>query len=219
MPERPRKPVKGIEPPFLPKLPYPDCAPELPLPDKVALAQVTLRGSDLTGQAVSRPHFEELFCVQVIAAATQFDHLRQEDVRWTGANLANALWPNVACSRVEFASCRMTGFAALEGTFHDTLFHECKGDLSRWYGATFRAARFVQCVLTGADFRSCDLTGVVFAGCDLSGVDFTGATLKGADLRGCPITGMRVGAAELKGATIDEGQALAVMRSLGITIG
>ena len=53
---------------------------------------------------------------------------------------------------------------------------------------------------------------------DLSACDFTGATLKEADLRGCQIDGMRAGPDELRGAIVDEAQALALVRAMGITV-
>jgi uncharacterized protein YjbI with pentapeptide repeats len=112
----------------------------------------------------------------------------------------------------------MTGFTTLETLFHDTVFRDCKVDLAQFYQAKMRGVRFEECPLAGADFRLADLTGVVFVRCDLTNVDFTGATLAGADLRGCQIEGMRAGPNELRGAAIDEVQALALVRAMGITI-
>jgi uncharacterized protein YjbI with pentapeptide repeats len=141
-----------------------------------------------------------------------------EDVRFTGSNLANAVWPDSACARVEFISCLMTGFITLNALFQDTVFRGSKLDLAQFYQAKMQGVRFEDCPLVGADFREADLTGVVFAQCDLTNTDFRGATLDGADIRGCAIDGMRAGPDELRGATIDEAQALALIRAMGITI-
>jgi uncharacterized protein YjbI with pentapeptide repeats len=124
----------------------------------------------------------------------------------------------MSCVRAEFVTCRMTGFSTQEALFHDTVFRDCKVDLAQFYQAKMLGVRFEECPLTGADFRKADLTGVVFVHCDLSNTDFTGATLTGADLRGCQIDGMRAGPDELRGAIIDEVQALALVRAMGITI-
>lgn len=218
MTSMPRKPQSRIKAPQLPKtLPLADDDVDV-LSDGETYSQLEFQQRDVTERTAYRLHFEEVIFTQVNATATHLDHVRMEDVRLMGCNLANAAWSDMACARAEFLGCRMTGFTLLKALLHDTLFKDCKGDLAQFYAATLRGARFEQCLLTGADFRMADVTGVVFAQCDLTNADFTGASMQGADLRGCQIEGMRVGPQELRGAIIDEAQALALVRAMGITI-
>lgn len=215
----PRKPKSGVKAPQLPKvLPLTESPDDLPA-DGETSAGLDVQRVDITGRAISRPHFDTVIFTQVIATGTRFDHLRMEDVRFTGCNLANAAWPNLACARAEFIGCRMTGFTTQEAEFTDTVFRDCKLDLAQFYNTKLRGVRFEDCLLTGGDLRMADLTGAVFARCDLSSADLTGATLAGVDLRSCQIEGMRVGPQELRGATINEAQALALVRAMDITIG
>ncbi len=148
----------------------------------------------------------------------RFDIMRLEDVRFAGCNLANAAWPNLGCARAEFISCRMTGLTTLEALFHDTVFRDCKADLTQFYQAKMRGVRFEECPLAGADFRKADLTGVVFSHCDLTNVDFTGATLGAPICVAARSTACAQAPSELRGAIIDEVQALALVRAMGITI-
>ncbi len=187
--------------------------------DNTTYSQLEYAQTDFTGQIIMRPFFEEVVFSRVIAAESQFFDMRLHDVRLTECNLANAIWPRVECYRTEFVSSRLTGLTTQESQFQDTLFKDCTIDLAQFYQAKMRGVRFESCVLTGSDFREADLTGVVFMKCDLSNVDFTGAHLIGADIRGCHIDGVRVGPAELQGATVDTGQALALIRIMGINIG
>ncbi len=220
MPE-PRKPKSGPKAPRLPKLPGELPLAELPddePADGETRAELEYQGLDLTGRVIARPHFDTVIFAQLNATGLQCDHLRGEDIRFTGCNFANAVWPNAACHRAEFIGCRMTGFITLEAEFADTVFRDCKLDLAQFYGATMRGVRFEDCPLNGSDFRMTDLTGAAFVRCDLSTADFTGATLAGVDLRSCQIEGMRVGPQELRGATINETQALALVRAMGIAI-
>lgn len=218
MPAPRRKPRDGIAPPQLP-----GDLPTLTLvaaeiADRATITQGTLDQVDLAHISPDWLHLTEIVATGGTLAETRLEHLRMEDARFSGCNLANAIWRGAACYRVEFAGCRMTGLRWEAGVLHDVRFTDCKGDLAQLYGATCRGVRFEQCPLVGADFRQADLTGVVFARCDLSGADFTGATLNKADLRGCPIEGMRVGPQEWRGATIDEHQALELLRAMGIII-
>lgn len=213
-----RKPKAGIKAPRLPKsLPLAESPHDLPT-DGDTFAGLEYQQVDLAGRVISRPHFDTVIFTQVIATGLRCDHLRAEDVRFTACNLANAAWPELGCYRAEFIGCRMTGFSTLDSEFTDTLFRDCKLDLAQFYNTKMRGARFEDCPLTGGDFRMTDLTGAAFVRCDLSDTDFTGATLAGVDLRSCKIDGMRVGPQELRGATVDEAQALALIRSMGITV-
>jgi len=183
------------------------------------LAGFEYQGVDFTEQTISRLHLETAIFMQMIATGAQCENLRAEDVRFVGCNFANAAWPKLSWRRAEFIGCRMTGFITLEADISDTLFKDCKIDLAQFYNAKMRGVRFEDCPLTGGDFRLTDLTGAAFVRCDLSGADLTGASLAGVDLRGCQLDGVRVGPAELRGATIDEAQALALVRAMGITVG
>lgn len=208
----------GIKAPRLPKVLTPAELPrDLPAGGE-SYARLEYRHLDIAESTIPRLHFEEVVFTQLIATGTQCDYLRVEDVRFAMCNLANAAWPNLSCLRTEFIGCRMIGFTSLEAEVRDTLFRDCKVDLAQFYKGKLRGVRFEDCVLTGADFRTADLTEAVFIHCDLSHADFTGARLAGADLRGCQIEGMHAGANELRGAIVDEVQALALVRGMGITI-
>ena len=215
----PRKPKSGLKAPRgAVALPLAEPPHDLPA-DGDILSGFEYQGLDLTERAISRLHFDTAIFTQLIASSAHCDHLRMEDVRFVGCNLANAAWPNLSCCRTEFIGCRMTGFSTQEADISDTIFKDCKIDLAQFYHAKMRGVRFEDCPLTGGDFRLTDLTGAAFVRCDLSGADLTGASLAGVDLRGCQLDGVRVGPAELRGATIDEAQALALVRAMGITIG
>ena len=212
------KPKGGVKAPKLPRaLPPAELPRDLP-EEHETYSQLDYQGLDLTGHVIERLHFETVSFSQLNASETRFDHLRLEDVRFSGCNLATAAWPNLACARAEFISCRMTGFTTEDALFQDTVFRDCKGDMIQLYQTKMRGVRFEECPLTGVDFRKSDLTGAAFVRCDLSNADFTGATLAGADLRGCQIDGMRAGPDELRGAIVDEVQALALVRAMGITV-
>lgn len=213
-----QQPKNSVKAPKLPKV-----LPVAELPDDQpsygeTYSEMDYQQLDLTEQTIPRLHFETVTFAQLLATGSRFEHLRLEDVRFTGGNLANSAWTKAACVRAEFISCRMTGFSTLETLFTDTVFRDCKIDLAQFYQAKMERVRFEECPLNGTDFRKANLAGVVFVRCDLSNTDFTGATLAGADLRGCPIEGMRAGPDELCGAIIDEVQALALVRAMGITI-
>lgn len=213
-----RKSQAGIQSPRLPKIVELSAIPHDELTEATTYSQFEFQQVTLTGQKAYRVHFEEGTCTQLTVNETEFDEMRVDDVRWSGCNLANATWVKLACLRVSFTGCRMTGFLTREAVLQDTTFADCQCELSQFFEAKLKSVRFDRCSLVGADFRNADVSGVVFAQCDLTDTDFTGATMMKADLRGCPIAGMRVNPKDLQGAIVDEGQALALVRAMGITI-
>jgi uncharacterized protein YjbI with pentapeptide repeats len=213
-----KKQYHGIVVPHLPNHLTPLDDPVASFRDKKTTEQAEIIACEVTGQTAYRVHFSEVRFTHLLAAESHFEEMRLVDVRIQEANLANALWVKLDCYRTEFTNCRMTGMSLMESTIHDTIFRDCKGDYVQFHHAVLHAVRFEECPLICADFRETDATGVVFHRCDLTNTDFTGAILRNADLRGCPIEGMRVGPKELHGAIIDEVQALALVRSMGITI-
>lgn len=212
------KQKSGIKAPRRPKvLPLAELPRDMPTHGET-YTHLDYQHLGVADSALSRLHFEGVIFTQLMATGTHWDYLRVEDVSFMGCNLANAAWPNFSGLRTEFTGCRMTGFTTVEAVLQDTVFKDCKVDLAQFYKGKLRGVRFEDCPLTGADFRAADLTEAVFVRCDLSHTDFTGARLVGADLRGCQIEGMRAGPTELRGAIIDEVQALALVRAMGITI-
>ncbi|MBA3823304.1 MAG: pentapeptide repeat-containing protein [Ktedonobacterales bacterium] len=213
-----RKSRTSIKPPGIPKaLPLAELPHDLPA-DGETYERLEYQHLDFGGQVLVRPHFAEVIFTHLIAPTSQVHEVRMEDVRFVGCNLANATWVTLSCVRAEFSGSRLTGWIAQHATFRDTVFHDCQLDLAQFFGAQMHQVRFDDCPLAGVDFREADVSGVVFARCDLTNADFRGAKLAGADLRGCTIDGMRVGPDELRGARVDEVQALALVRAMGIIV-
>jgi len=85
---------------------------------------------------------------------------------------------------------------------------------------TFRASKFVVftgCRMEQADFGNADLRGARFEGCDLTGAQFSGARMTGTGFVRCDLTGI-TGVTSMRGAVISSTDAVALARTLAITI-
>ena len=175
-------------------------------------------GLDLSGQEAHHPWFEDVLCANVLLTNTHFEVLVADDVRFEHCNMVGANWYKGAFHRVQFVDCFMTGFLAGETHFQDVLFKDCKINLAQMRFASFSAVRFEHCDLQESDLLQADCSALAFEECNLQGVEFSGCKLAGIDLSSCNTDGARVGIEELRGATIDLRQALALVRTLGITV-
>ncbi|HEY7976200.1 MAG TPA: hypothetical protein VID72_12710, partial [Ktedonobacterales bacterium] len=105
-----RKPKSGVKAPRLPKvLPLVASAHDAEhdvehdaTADGDLLTGFEYHGLNLAGRAIARLHFDTAIFTQMSATDSQCDHLRAEDVRFSGCNLANAAWSNLSCCRAEF---------------------------------------------------------------------------------------------------------------------
>ena len=99
--KEPKEPKRqgAIKAPQIPRaLPPAELLRDLP-EEHESYSQLDYQGLDLAGRGIERLHFETVSFGQLAAAESRLDHLRLEDVRFTGCNLATAAWPNMACVR------------------------------------------------------------------------------------------------------------------------
>lgn len=170
------------------------------------------------GQTAERVHFEECQLKQVDLSYSQLSNLELLDVRCTDCNIANAQWSPAILQRVELLGCQITGLACIEAEIQDTHFKDCNGKFAQFRFSSFKHVCFENCDFSDADFQGADLTGATFINCNLKHVEMSGAKLAGVDLRSSQLDGMHVGLKELKGATINPPQAIALVQSQGIKV-
>jgi uncharacterized protein YjbI with pentapeptide repeats len=144
--------------------------------------------------------------------------LRLLDSRLEKCNASNAEWDNAHLRRIEFLGCRLTGIALPNANCSDVLVKDCKAEFLRCEGSRWTNVRFENCLLTDADFRRTTLDRAAFIHCDLRNVDFEHAKLSALDLRDSTLDGARIEPGQFPGLTIDQLQALALIRALGATV-
>ena len=186
--------------------------------DDAEFTTLLLDRPDFSGQQAAHLTFTTVHCKQGRWGGSRLHGVRCTDTRFEGCDLANATWEQVVAHRVEFITCQLLGWNALEAHLQNVRFQGCNGQFAGFRFATCKLVRFEQCDLRHADFQRADLSGVVFHKCDLRSAQLSGATLKGTDFRGSQIDDMRVGLQELPGAIVDPFQAAYIAGLLGVVI-
>jgi uncharacterized protein YjbI with pentapeptide repeats len=209
-------PVKGIQPPQMPK----HLAEQeiRSLADHAEYAALRLAKCDFAGQVAADVLFEQVEISRTVFQRTTLTGARLFDVRAATCDFSGADCWGARFRRVELVGCRLLGVQLVEAHLDDVIFRDCNLESAVFASAVFKAARFEGCVLRGALFESADLRGVVFARCDLTNADLQGANLRGADLSGSLLDGLRIGLKDVQGAIIDPSQAVQVAGLLGLTV-
>ena len=118
-------------------------------------------------------------------------------------------------------SSRLTGLQWTKGAIRDTLFTDCRLDLSSFRFSKFSSVVFERCNLRQADFQHADLRGARFVDCELVAAQFSNAKVDGTSFVRCALDGIG-GVTSLRGAQVRATDAVALLRTLagalGITI-
>ena len=142
--------------------------------------------------------------------------MTMRDTRFVASDLAETGWLDTT-----LAGCALAGVQAFSAALRRVTFRDCKLDSVNFRSGTLTDVTFEDCLLRDADFGGATLLRVSFGGCTLTGADFTKVTCTDVDLRGAEL-GITAGYESLRGATIDNGQLVALApllaRHLGITV-
>ncbi|QBD80289.1 pentapeptide repeat-containing protein [Ktedonosporobacter rubrisoli] len=209
---------KQIKAPKLPRHELEQGLPDASMRDRSYYAQLEIAQSDLSGQVAEHISFDQAIFQRTRLDKTFLKKVQVLDSRLSACDLANAEWKEMSLCRVELLGCHITGWQCSEAQLQDVLFKECGGSFAQFALSSFKSVCFENCDLEEANFMDVDLSKTSFINCNLRGADFTGTTLASVDLRSSQLDGARLGPRELKGAIINPSQALAFVRSLGISV-
>jgi uncharacterized protein YjbI with pentapeptide repeats len=186
-----------------------------------ALRNTLLLGVDLNGVSAKNLLFESSKISRGSFLSAELDSAQLVSVVVEDCEMSGLLTPFSTFQRVEFKSCRMTGWQAGEGLVEDTLFDGCKMDLVSFRFGKLKSVIFRSCLLRAADFHGCSFTDVSFEKCDLAGAEFRQCSVASLDLRTSEIAKIRY-VEGLKGATIEPSQLMdlapLLARSAGLKV-
>lgn len=181
-------------------------------------------GEELVERRYLRCRFEAVDLTEAESRGAVFEDCRFGNVRFNASRHTDSAFLRCAFVRcklfeAEFTGCKFTGsefkdsaLRPLTVTGGDWSFvNLAKADL---HGVTVRDVRMREVDLSGAN---CD--GATLAGVDLSGANLRGTRLTRCDLRGSDLTALDPASAEVRGARIDQEQAIVIAQSLGFTLG
>ena len=150
-------------------------------------------------------------------------HVRYEDERWDGVDLAGSRPRAVELRDMELEKVELTGARLPRWSLRNTRLRECslanlEAPYSEWNAVELHGCRltgldlrdssgrhvlFADCRADLVSLRSARLEGAVFRDCLLTGADLSGADLRGARFERCDLTEVELREARLEGAVLD----------------
>ncbi len=116
-------PVKGIQPPQMPK----QLAPQeiRALADHAEYTVLRLAKDDFTGQIAADVLFEQVEISRTVFQRTTLTGARLFDVRVATCDFSGADWRGARFRRVELVGCRLLGIQLVEAHLDDVIFRDC----------------------------------------------------------------------------------------------
>ena len=140
------------------------------------------------------------------------------DVIFDHCDLSNINFHEVVSRRVEFHNCRLTGIDFTRSTLEDVLFENCECSYANFSSATFKRCSLENTRFLEAGFSMCSFMHMEIDDCDFMGAELLDASLRGMDFSSSRIDNILVNAEGLKGVIVNEEQAVACAKLLGIIV-
>lgn len=201
----------------------PDASAEYTLPQTLIEDMVencTVKGQTVDGGKYVGTRFRRVVFRNCRFTATDFTRCewietRFEDCDLSGAEFTDGYWENSLCRSVKGIGLRMSDSYLADTVFEDCLLRYVDLSRSKWKGGAL-----LRCDLREGFLNECKLIRFRIEGCDLTRTEIVKTMLSGLDLSDCEIDGLICSdsLAELRGALIDPGQAVNIVRRLGIKI-
>ena len=121
-------------------------------------------------------------------------------------------------TRTEIVESKLTGVNLTYGILNNVLIKSTPCRFANFSEARIVATQFVACDMNSCAMDKCRIKQSEFIQCDLTGSNFTRTSLKDLDLRGNRIHGIVLLGGELDGATISTGQAIDLVKLMGVHV-
>lgn len=152
---------------------------------------------------------------------TFLNHIRRAmftDVIFENCDFSNIDMRECVFHRVIMNKCRLTGTDLTQGTFDSFLLKNSHAQYANFSSSKMKDSSFIQNVLKDSGFTMCKVNNLELDDCDFSRAEFYDTKLDGLDFSTSDITDITLDINRMKGIILNEEQALACAKLLGIKI-
>ena len=141
-----------------------------------------------------------------------------KDVTFQNCNFSNTSFMNTTFIRCEFNNCKLEGCNFAESILRNVGFIETNARYINLSLATLEKVLFEKTILISSYFQENRLKEVYFKKADLSRAQFFKTSLKNIDISDALIEGIAINIEDIRGAIIDQTQALDLLYLLGVKV-
>jgi uncharacterized protein YjbI with pentapeptide repeats len=179
-----------------------------------------IKGVTLSEEDFSKLSFEHVVFENCHLTDCSFYKASFTDVVFKSCELSNSDFTDGYFNRCEFNCTKGVGVKLVDGSITNLAFLDCNFRYAEFGGAAFDRLLVEKSDLNDSLFNECSFKQVEFNDSSFNGTSFFKTTLRGIDFTKCEISGITVSDNfwELKGAIINEYQAVELSKLLGVVI-
>lgn len=140
------------------------------------------------------------------------------DVTFENCDFSNIDMRECVFHRVIFNKCRLTGTDLTQGTIDSVLIRNSLAQYANFSSSKIKDSEFVEDVFVDGGFSMCKLNHVEISKCDFSRAEFNDTKLNRLDFSTSNISEVIFDINHIRGIILNEEQALACAKLLGIVV-
>lgn len=185
------------------------------------------------GEKISYCNFKSEECNDINLYEIEFEHckfnnicmqkgrlekLTFKDVIFEQCNFSNTEFAETSFIRCEFNNCKISGCNFAENRLYNVTFIETNASYMNLSMASTENILFKDTVLKNSYFQETKMKNIYLDNADLTQAKFFKTSLKGIDLSTSKIEGMAISIEDIKGAIIDQFQAVDLLYLIGVKL-
>ena len=140
------------------------------------------------------------------------------DVEFQNCDFSNTSFEKSSFIRCEFNNCKLTGCGFIDNRIYNVGFLETNMAYTNFAEASLENVLFKNSILCNSSFQENKFKNLVLEEADLTRAQFFKTSLKGIDFSSSIIEGMSTSVEDIKGAMINQFQAVDLLYLLGVEV-
>ncbi len=162
--------------------------------------------------------FEKCILKNIVLQNSTLEKFMFRNVIFENCDFSNTNFIQNAFLKCEFKACKLTGSDFLENRFCHVTMSQTNADYSNMSLASIENILFQDMQMRNFYFQETKMKKIYFEKVDLGGAQFFKTSLYGVDLSSCNIEKIAISIEDIKGATIEQFQAIDLLYLLGVKV-
>lgn len=162
--------------------------------------------------------FEYCKFSHICMQAGKLERVTFKDVIFENCDFSNTKFVGTAFIRCEFNNCKLSGSDLAENRFYHVSFLETNASYLNLSMASLENVLFKDSILRNSYFQETKIKNLSFENADLARAQFFKTSLKNVDLSSSKIEEIAIAIEDIKGAVIDQLQAMDLLYLIGVKV-
>lgn len=171
-----------------------------------------------SGKCMQNLELEKCKMSHIVMQNAILEKMTFKEVKFENCDFSNTDFIQSAFLKCEFKACKLTGADFCENRFYHVTFLETNANYLNLSLASMEHVLFQEMEMRNCYFQETKIKNIYFEKVDLSRTQFFKTSLYGVDLSSSNIEKIAISIEDIKGATIEQFQAIDLLYLLGVKV-